>query len=114
MSENTDRPLPKQVAELLPHVPEEHRSWFLAGVRFASVGFPEYGDGLSRLSDADLELAILEEQADMHTYECEQKRREARRDITRSEIRQSDTRRLLKPVPDPGYFGKNSVTKDFS
>lgn len=62
-----------QLARILPHVDDQLQ--FLAGVRFVQ-GFREHGDGLMRMTDAELERAALEEVADEIVYRAEQRARQ--------------------------------------
>ncbi len=72
--ERTTMSFDDQLARILPHVDDQHQ--FLAGVRFVQ-GFNEHGDGLMRMTDAQLEMAKQEEYADAVVYAAEQAAREA-------------------------------------
>lgn len=74
--ERTTMSFEDQLARILPHVDDQHQ--FLAGVRFVQ-GFKEHGDGLMRMTDAQLDMARLEEYADAVVYAAEQRARKIKR-----------------------------------
>lgn len=64
-------PLGEQLDRILSGIEcEDNRAHFLAGVRFVQ-GFRDYGDSLMRMSDAELDRALMEEFADQIVYGAE-------------------------------------------
>lgn len=69
-------PLGEQLDRILSGISDEdNRAHFLAGVRFVQ-GFRDYGDSLMRMSDAELDRALMEEFADQIVYGAEIQARE--------------------------------------
>lgn len=69
-------PLGVQLDRILSGIEcEDNRAHFLAGVRFVQ-GFRDYGDALMRMSDAELDRALMEEFADQIVYGAEIRARE--------------------------------------